>query len=390
MTAFRFHGDIPASKSMMNRALLMQSYSPQIQIHGNSNCDDVRNMKSAMVSFIHKKEMNCGEAGTVIRFMSLRASREKGTFQLTGSPRLLSRPQDDLVYILTQLAVSCQLLPNQIIIQSEGWKKPLVPIQVHRQSSSQFATALLLNSWNLPFDLEFEMKPGVSEGYWQMSVEMARHFGMIIDHKGDHWRIPAGQKLAPLEFTPEPDYSSAFALAAAGALAGETVINNVTEKSFQPDFRFISVLRQMGVIVEHKPPTLTIRSHLPLKHIDVDLSSCPDLFPVLAVLCAFAKGESWLRGAPQLAFKESDRITKTSELLRLAGFTCSLKSDGLHIVGQADKFRLCSFKFDPDKDHRMAMAAGLLKLKGYDIHIETPQVVSKSFPEFWQALGLKP
>lgn len=390
MKPFRFQGDIPASKSMMNRALLVQSYFPQVQIHGNSNCDDVRHMKMAIASFIHKKEMNCGEAGTVIRFLTLRAAREKGLFKLTGSPRLLSRPQDDLAYLLGQLGVTCDLLPNQVVVSGQGWKKPLVPIKVHRQSSSQFATALLLNAWNLPFDLEFEMKPGVSEGYWYMSVEMARHFGMDIDHRGDLWKIPAGQVVKNFEFTAEPDYSSAFAIAAAAALAGETLITNSTEKSFQPDFQFISILKRMHVSVEQNAAALSIKKPQELKAIDVDLRSSPDLFPVLAVLCAFAKGESWLRGAPHLVHKESDRIAKTSELLRLAGFVASVKSDGLHIVGQADKFRPNSFQFDPDQDHRMAMAAGLMKLKGYDIHVQDPQVVSKSYPEFWQILGVKP
>jgi len=390
MKPFRFQGDIPASKSMMNRALLVQSHDPQIQISGNSNCDDVRHMKMAIAAFIQKKEMNCGEAGTVIRFMSLRASREKGVFRLIGSPRLLNRPQDDLVYLLDQLSVRCQLLPNQIVVQSEGWKKPLVPLRVHRNSSSQFATALLLNSWNLPFDLEFEMKTGVSEGYWQMSVDMARLFGMKIENKGDFWRIPMGQKPDHFEISVEPDYSSAFAIAAAGALAGETVITNSTGKSFQPDFQFVSILKKMGASIQQTGSRLSIQKSAELKANDVNLQSSPDLFPVLAVLCAFAKGESWLRGAPHLVHKESDRIAKTGELLRLAGFICSAKNDGLHIVGQGSKFRPTGFKFDPDQDHRMAMAAGLLKLMGYEVQIQNPQVVSKSYPEFWQALGVKP
>ncbi len=390
MKPFHFQGDIPASKSMMNRALLVQSYFPQIQISGNSNCDDVRHMKQAVVSFIQKKEIHCGEAGTVIRFMSLRAARESGIFHLTGSPRLLSRPQDDLVYMLSQLSVACQLLPDKILIQSEGWKKPLMPLHVHRQSSSQFATALLLNSWNLPFDLEFEMKPGVSEGYWQMSVEMARHFGMQIEQKGDHWRIPAGQKATEFKISMEPDYSSAFAIAAAGALAGQATIANGTSQSFQPDFESFAILKKMGVSVEQSGSKITVKKPEQLKAIDISLKSTPDLFPVLAVACAFAKGESSLRGAPHLVHKESDRIAKTHELLKLAGVISSLKEDGLHITGMGSQIRTKSFKFNPDQDHRMAMAAGLFKLMGFEVQIQTPQVVSKSYPEFWQALGVHP
>jgi 3-phosphoshikimate 1-carboxyvinyltransferase len=390
MSGFSFRGEIPASKSMLNRALLLQSHFPQIKIQGNSNCDDVRHMKMAVAALIQKKEIPCGEAGTVLRFMGMRASREKGFFKLTGSPRLLKRPQEDMVYLLSQLSVVCELLPNEIVIQSEGWKKPLIPIRVHRQTSSQFATALLLNSWNLPFDLEFEMRTGVSEGYWQMSLQMAQLLGMTIEQKGDFWRIPAQQKPNFFELKMEPDYSSAFAIAAAGALAGETEITNVTEKSTQPDFRFINIMKNMGALIQHKGTTLTVQKTKEFRSIDVGLESSPDLFPVLAVLCAFAKGESFLRGAPHLIHKESNRIEKTAELLRTAGFFVSVKGDGMHIVGKGIEYKPNTFVFDPDEDHRMAMAAGLLKLKGFQIQIRHPEVVSKSYPEFWQAVGVKP
>ncbi|MEZ0392534.1 MAG: 3-phosphoshikimate 1-carboxyvinyltransferase [Pseudobdellovibrionaceae bacterium] len=389
MKSFSFQGEIPASKSMMNRALLLQSYQPGLQIVGNSNCDDVRHMKLALAAFIQKKNIPCGEAGTVIRFMGMRASREKGTFALLGSPRLLSRPQDELIYILNQLSVNVQLLNDQIIIHSEGWKKPMIPIRVHRETSSQFATALLLNSWKLPFDLEFEMKPGVSEGYWQMSVELAQKAGLVVQKKGDFWKVPAQQELQPHQIMMEPDYSSAFALAAAGALCGETVITNATATSFQPDYIFIDLLKKMNIPVELKDQQLKVRQAQEIKPLDISLHSSPDLFPVLSVLCAFSKGESILKGATHLAHKESHRVEKTAELLRLAGFYAKLRPDGLQIQGQGKGFKPQKFEFDPDQDHRMAMAAGILKLQGFDVKIHQPQVVSKSFPEFWRALGIQ-
>lgn len=375
---------------MMNRALLVQSYEPRLQIQGDSGCEDVRHMKMAISSLIQRKEIPCGEAGTVFRFMGLRAAREKGDFKLLGSPRLMQRPQEEMIYLLSQLSVSSQLSPTGLGLHSMGWKKPLIPIRVHRETSSQFATSLLLNSWDLPFDLEFEMHAGVSEGYWQMSVQMARDLGMRIDHKGDFWKIPAHQKVQKLEISMEPDYSSAFAVAAAGALAGEAVITNATETSTQPDFKFISMMKAMGVEVVHENSVLTVRKVEQMRALDVSLNSSPDLFPVLAVLCAFAKEESSLRGAPHLIHKESNRIEKTAELLRLAGFFVSIKGDGMHILGRGKDFTPTKFAFDPDQDHRMAMAAGLLKLKGFDVQIKNPQVVSKSYPEFWKVLGVRP
>lgn len=390
MRTFSFRGEIPASKSLMNRALVIQSYFPQIQIKGDSNCDDVRHMKTALASFGQNKDIFCGEAGTVIRFLGLRVARETGTFKLTGTPRLLKRPQQDLVSLLEQLSVQCQLKADHILIQGQGWRKPSKPLQVDRETSSQFATSLILNSWNLPFDLEFEMRPGVSEGYFEMSLEMVQALGMKIEHRGDFWKIPAHQKLQTNEIQMEPDYSSAFGIAVAGALAGHATIANATERSTQPDFEFISLMKQMQIPIELHRNELTVEKTERISPLEVDLANSPDLFPVLSVLCAFADGESNLKGAPHLSHKESNRIEKTAELLRLAGFDCSVRPDGMRIKGKGLNPQKGKFEFDPDQDHRMAMAAGLLKLKGFDIQIHHPEVVSKSFPEFWQALGVEP
>lgn len=390
MAGKNFQVSIPASKSMMNRALLVQSFFPDLKIIGDSQCDDVKNMKRAVVSLIRKTDIECGEAGTALRFMGMRASRETGTFRLKGQPGLMRRPHQELIYLLEQLSVTCQVQSDQILISGQGWKKPLIPLRIHRDKSSQFASGLLLSAWNLDFDLEFEMKGGVSESYWNMSVKMAQDLGMEIHKKNDFWKIPGKQKIATVELKTEPDYSSAFAIAVAGALTGKTTILNAGKDSLQPDFVFIEIMRKMGIKVSYTDSTLDIEMPEEIKPIDINLDNCPDLFPCLAVLCAFAKGESVLRGAPHLAFKESDRLAKTTELLEKAQIKCSAKDRAFHIVGHGFASKLSSFAFDTDHDHRMAFAAGLLKLKGYDIRIQNPGVVSKSFPEFWKVLGIQP
>lgn len=397
MKSFSFIGEVPASKSMINRALICQTYLPELKIIGASHCEDVRNMKLGIVSMIQKKPIFCGDAGTVLRFIAARASRIEGTYKITGSKRLFERPQQDLAYILEQLSVSCQLIKDEILIHGEGWKKPLVPVHVPRESSSQFATGLLLNSWDLPFDLELDIKSGISESYFKMTVLMLQSLGLHIEHKHDLWRIPARQKITANSIVMEPDYSSAFAIAAAGALSGSAVINGFTNNSLQPDYIFIEILKKMGANLELKKSAsgsgqqLHIKkSEHELRPIEFNLQNCPDLFPVLAVVCAFAKGESKLIGAPHLKNKESNRIQKISELFEKAGIFCTVKNDGMHIVGYGKQTKLKDFTFDTDHDHRIAMAAGLLKLMGFGIQIQNPQVVNKSYPEFWQAIGIHP
>jgi 3-phosphoshikimate 1-carboxyvinyltransferase len=118
-----------------------------------------------------------------------------------------------------------------------------------------------------------------------------------------------------------------------------------------------------------------------------NLRNSPDLFPVLAVLCSFAEGRTILFGAPHLAFKESNRIEKTAELLRLSGCAVEAQDDGIAIFGNSLRNRV-GFTFDPDQDHRLAMAAGILMLMGFPIQLSNSNVVDKSFPEFWQYIGM--
>ena len=131
-----------------------------------------------------------------------------------------------------------------------------------------------------------------------------------------------------------------------------------------------------------------------LKGIHWNLNSCPDLFPVLATLCAFAKGPSRLDGAPHLIFKESNRIQKSAELIHLLGVKTKLLSDGMEIIpgsiehfpGESRGLKMESVPFDTDHDHRLAFAASLVKSQNYPIEILHPEVVNKSFPEFWEIL----
>jgi 3-phosphoshikimate 1-carboxyvinyltransferase len=388
MREFSFQGQIPASKSLMNRALVIQSFFPSLKIDGDSQCADVKDMKLALMSMKAGTDIFCGDAGTVLRFLAFHCSRTKGKYKLVGSPRLLSRPHNDLAMILSKLGVNVSFQTSGIEVQSDGWKDPGKILKISRVVSSQFASGLLLNAWNLDFDLDFEIEAGISEGYWRMTVQMVRQMGMTVITDGWRWKVPKGQTVGAIDLSVEPDYSSSFAIAAAGALAGSAHITNFSENSLQPDVHGFDLLKIMNAQVEIGKGTVQVKKSAGLSPVDVNLENSPDLFPVLAIVCAFADGISILRGAPHLVHKESNRILKTKELLSLAGFGTETMEDGIKIFGQGQKFKTNKFTFDPDHDHRMAMSAGLLMLMGYDIQLLNPGVVFKSFPEFWQILGV--
>ncbi|MEK2646912.1 3-phosphoshikimate 1-carboxyvinyltransferase [Bdellovibrio sp. BCCA] len=391
MAKLHFQGEIPGSKSVFNRALIVQSYFPSLKLQGFSECDDVRHMREGLKHLSDQSVIDCGEGGTTFRFMALRASRNQGMHNLGATRRLLQRPQKGLVHLLSQLGVEAELCEDTMTVKGKGWKKPSAPLRVDMAESSQYASALVLNSWNLDFDLEFELVGGKnSESYFLLTLEMVKSLGMQIQKTSQGYIIPAGQKIHKTSWTVEADVSSMFTMASAGALAGEVVITNFSEKSTQPDIVFLDVFKKMHVNFSVQGSTLTVKETTSLEPLDFNLSQSPDLFPVLAVLCSWAQGTSKLYGAPHLVSKESNRIARVSDLLSLVGVRHESLPDGMIIHGNTQQKPVQGVKFNPDKDHRMVMAAALMKLKGHDITIEEPQVINKSFPEFWDMIGIKP
>lgn len=420
--SFLYKGVIPASKSIMNRALICSSYSESLKLSGDSSCDDVVMMKNA----IHKLRAvllksdashnfkasssdiiyDCGAAGTALRFLTLRLSRISGRHVLKGTPRLMQRPQQDLLEVLTRVGVKYTTSNEHLILESEGWKNLDQPIQVQRGVSSQFASSLILNAWNLDSDLTIDtLGNPISEGYLEMTIEVVKHLGMqIIETKtkeGSSYFIKKKNTIQQTHYQVESDLSSAFAIAAYAALNGEATFEDFPHPNLQPDYEFIKFMTDMGISIQLNSSSfsttttkkvasqneLRIRRTAGFRGVECNLQSCPDLFPVLAVLCAFAKTPSRLYGAPQLVHKESNRIAKTAELLSRIDIPHEMKSDGMIISPKPLQLNaIKSFSYDTDHDHRLAFAAALLQSQNIPIEILHPEVVSKSFPEFWTIL----
>jgi len=386
---FAFVGTLEVSKSLLNRALICQSYQPRLQIEGDSSCDDVTLMKIGLQKLRnYETSIYCGHGGTVLRFLALRASRQKGEFVLSGSERLFARPHDELLTLLRQLGVDAEISSNNLILSGEGWRPRGDAIHINSVRSSQFVTSLALNSWGLSFQLA--ISPGrriISPGYWEMTLKLLRSLGMRIEKHHDGYIVPARQSIEVFKYNCEIDLSSAFAIAALGAINGQVAISNFPKKSIQPDRIFVELLSNMGARVKVSDSTLQVSSVGRLGAINFDLNKAPDLFLILSVLCAHAEGESNLVGAKQLKYKESNRIQGVSQLLKKINCDHQVLEDGLIIKGPV-KFHSKEFEFDCDHDHRMAMAAGLLKRIGYNIKILGGEEVNKSFPQFWQYIGV--
>ncbi len=390
---FQFRGELLNSKSWANRALVIQYFNPHIKLNIDAQSEDVFHLKKSIELIRDSNEFDLGLGGTSLRFFLFLISRSSGTYTLKAHRRLLDRPQQQALDILKQLGVSSDIFGDSLIVHSKGWQAT-EKIFCSGDSSSQFVSGLLLSCWKLNFDLHIEIKkPLVSFGYLKMTLELLRKAGMKIiqSENEDFFRIEIlkNQTAAVDSLNQELDISSAFALAAAGLIDGEVEILNWNQASEQPDLVFLELFKKMNINYFENSKSFKIAKQNSWSALDCDLSSSPDLFPVLAVLCAFANGVSTLRGAAQLKHKESDRIVKTQELLNLIQVKTEILPDGLRIFGEGrDFFCESSSKFDPDHDHRMAMAAGLVKLLGFNVSILHPEVVNKSYPSFWKDVGL--
>lgn len=385
---FRFADDLILSKSWLNRALVIQYYQPSIQFSSNSESEDVLVLKQSLATVGKSSEFYLGQGGTSFRFFCFLISRKPGIWTVRAHPRLLERPQNGLKELLQQLGVRIEFKKDSVVIQSEGWKIPN-EISCNADDSSQFLSGLLLNSWMLDQDLTIRIRgPIVSEDYLKLTLSMLKQFGMSIE-QGVCLKVFKEQSPRPEKAQAEVDVSSAFSLAAAAVISGDAEIKNWNSNSLQPDLVFLKFFERMGIKYSQGQTSFKVVKQNRWNALEANLNHSPDLFPVLSVLCAFAEGKSDLYGAEQLQHKESNRLQKTKELLDLIGIKSILKNDGIVIEGSSSaQDKLKPLKFNPDHDHRMAMAAGLLKLAGYNIHIENPEVVNKSYPSFWKDIGL--
>jgi 3-phosphoshikimate 1-carboxyvinyltransferase len=375
---------------MFNRALIAQSFLPEIKIVGQSKADDVSKMKQALADFaLGKTELDVGQAGTVLRFLALRVSRKKGKFILKGSEKLMQRPHEELERILAQLG--CQVVRSQTAfeIKSHGWHLHGDGIFIKGDQSSQFASALVLSSWLFDHHLFINLQGSqVSRGYLEMTLQMMKGLGMVVGSTESELHISPLQCPRAVSIALEPDMSSSFAIAAFAAVGGQAHFPNFPEKSLQPDAIFPELLERMGVNVEKSATGLKVGATKKLTGSEFFIENCPDTFPVLSALCFLAEGESKIRGGSHLRFKESDRLSEMANLFERLGRKPVVYEDGLDFSGVSPKAESVSeFEFDTKDDHRLAMAAALLNSQGFRIKIKDKSVVNKSFPEFWDIVG---
>jgi 3-phosphoshikimate 1-carboxyvinyltransferase len=324
-----------------------------------------------------------GNSGTSMRFLTALTALGEGEYLLTGTARLCRRPLGELLTALGEIGVRtvCEkddgCPPVRVTGGLTGGKANL-----SGGTSSQYLSALLFIGPLAPKGLEIQVTGKlVSRPYVDLTLEVLSDFGISFYREGyRYFQLPGGQGYLPQEYQIEADASSASYFWAAAALTGGRVtITNLNLLSSQGDAAFPKVLERLGCTIESTPAGLTVQGG-PLKGVEVDMAAMPDLVPTLAVLAAFAQGDTVITGVAHLRHKESDRLAAvTAELTRL-GIEARETEDGLVIRGGTPRGAVIH-TYD---DHRIAMSFAVAGLKAKGMSIADPDCVAKSFPDFWE------
>jgi len=289
-----------------------------------------------------------GRSGTTRRIACAVASLIDGRSTILSDPSAERRPMAPLLRALKSLGAKIGLDPLTVEGPIEGGF-----VTLDCSLSSQFLTALLIIAPMVGMRIRVENL--VSEPYVEITLEVLKSFGVSVSRNGPLFEIPA-QSYVPSTYVVPGDFSSAAFLLAAGALCGKVRVENLSFK--HPDARIVDVLEEMGAYVRRGDRWVEVERSDGLEGVEVNLSSSPDLLPILAVLGSFASGITVLRGVGHARHKESDRVRSMSLNLRRAGIEVRELDDGLAIRGGSPK----GSHFLSFGDHRVEMAMIVLGL----------------------------
>lgn len=327
-------------------------------------------------------------AGTTARFLTAIGALRRGPVTVTGNASLRSRPMKDLHLALEQLGagVSWQDDKYCLPVTVQRGESYSHSVQVAADTSSQFVTSLMLIAPIFPDGLTIELTGEViSLPYIAMSASVMTSFGAHVRIADNRIIVIDGGGYVGCQFAVEPDASSAsYPFAAAAVVGGRVRVNGMRSNMLQGDSRFVDVLRQMGCQISEDQAGITVGRdpNRPLQGVDIDMSEISDLVPTLAIVAMFAKTPTRIRNVGFIRNKESDRIGDLACEMRGLGANVLEHEDGLEISPQALHGGSC----DTHHDHRIAMAFGVAGLKLPGVIIHQANVVSKSWPQFWEML----
>ncbi|MFY7734626.1 MAG: 3-phosphoshikimate 1-carboxyvinyltransferase [Bacteroidia bacterium] len=386
--------NLTASKSVSNRVLILQKLLPQpLLLHNLSLADDTKLMLNALT--IERKEINLNNAGTCMRFLTAYFSNNIGkTITLQCDERMKQRPINDLVNALKILGAQIIYLEKEGFppLQITGQKLVGKTIEINASESSQFITALMLIGPFIQNGLTIELKGSVASfDYIKMTYLLMQRIGLNVFIENNFIKILPFQNQNTLaEYYIENDWSGAsfWYLIATLNDSLSFKLNNLTLDSIQGDKITAEIFEALGVHTESKEDGIIIKkTKSPQNNLEFNLLNCIDLAPALCVACAALNINATITGLQNLNIKESNRLLAIITELNKFGYNAINNENTIFIklVETIDYNKIV--EINTYKDHRIAMAFTPLAILFSNIFIDEIDVVSKSYPDFFNEIN---
>jgi 3-phosphoshikimate 1-carboxyvinyltransferase len=386
---------ITGSKSETNRLLLLQALYPNITLENISKSDDSDAMQIAL-AINHQpstiNQIDIHHAGTAMRFLTaFFAIQENREVVLTGSSRMKERPIKILVEALKQLGAEITYEENEGYppIRIKGKKLSKNKVTLAANVSSQYISALLLIAPKLDNGLELTLEGEITSiPYIKMTLALLNEIGVETSFKKNIISVKPLFVIPNSKFVIESDWSSAsyfYSIVALSEVGTKITLSSYKENSLQGDSALVEIYKDFGIeTIFHKNSIILHKvEDCQLSTVNCQLNNSPDIAQTIAVTCFGLGIGCHLTGLHTLKIKETDRLEALkTELLKL-GATVSVTNDSLSLKPALkinEKVAIATYQ-----DHRMAMAFAPLALKT-SIIINEAEVVSKSFPTFWEDL----
>ncbi len=401
--------DVPPSKSYTHRAIIMTALSggrcrinnPLFSFDTLATADAVRSMGAKVertdYGFLVESDglhapdrtIDVQNSGTTMRLMTGIAALFDSETTITGDESIRKRPMGPLLDALKSCGVRCDSNDGKAPVRIRG---PVTEskIVVDGSMSSQFVSSMLMMAplVGRPMDIIIEGKT-VSRPYIDITISMLKRFGITVSEESNRFHVEP-QSYKPCDFTVPSDFSSSAFPLVAGGLSGSVSVKGLDMSDPQGDKKIVEILKEVGCRIESENGVITCSNNGRPKAADIDISNVPDLFPIVAVLMSTADGTSRLYGAPQLRFKESDRIASVERMLRTLGADIEGTDDGCIIRGVP---RLKGGRIDHLGDHRLMMSAAIASLISDGpvsmINDECWNVSYPGFVEQMRSIGLR-
>ena len=382
---------LPSSKSISNRALIINALGNGTHHPENlSDCDDTRVMIRALND--DKETIDIMAAGTAMRFLTAYLSVTPGERVITGTARMQQRPIQVLVNALRELGADIEYVANDGFppLRITGRELRKDTISLPGNVSSQYISALLMIAPVLTNGLTIRLTGDIiSRPYINLTLQLMNDFGVRAEWTDDHRLKVEPQAYHSIPFYVESDWSAASYWYQIVALSkeAEVTLPGLFKDSYQGDSQVAGIFRSLGVETIYKDKAVILKKNgKSVERLDYNFINQPDLAQTFVVTCALLNIPFRFSGLQSLKIKETDRMAALITEMRKLGYILH-ETDGSVLSWEGER---CTTEehpaIDTYEDHRMAMAFAPTCLALPEILINNPQVVSKSYPRYWEDL----